>query len=143
MAIMTHKNLKVWQNAIRFVIDIYRTTQHFPDEEKYGITSQMRRAAVSIPSNIAEGYGRFYEKEIVRFLYIAVGSASELETLLIISSELEFIDNLKFNELIDRNTEIIKMISGLIRSIEKKNETKNKKSISNSLKNFFSFLLIH
>lgn len=139
MNILTHKNLKVWQNAIKFVIDIYRITKHFPDEEKYGITSQMRRAAISIPSNIAERYGRFYEKEIVRFLYIALGSSSELETLLIISSELGYIDSKKSDELTGRNTEIIKMLSGLIRSIE----TKNKKSISGILKNILSCLLVY
>lgn len=126
MAIMTHKSLKVWQNAIRFVVDIYRITQSFSDEEKYGITSQMCRAAVSIPSNIAEGYGRLYEKEIIRFLYIALESASELETLLIVSSELKFIDELKFDELKDKNIEIIKMLSGLIRSIDNKNDSKDK-----------------
>ncbi len=118
MAVMTHKNLNVWQNAMSFVVDIYRVTQSFPDEEKYGITSQMRKAAVSIPTNIAEGYGRLYKKEIIRFLYIALGSASELETLLIISSELKFIDNLKFDVLKEKNVEIIKMISVLIRSVE-------------------------
>jgi len=86
----------------------------------------MCRAAVSIPSNIAEEYGRLYEKEIIRFLYIALESASELETLLIVSSELKFIDELKFDELKDKNIEIIKMLSGLIRSIDNKNDSKDK-----------------
>ena len=139
MNISTHKNLKVWQKAIDFVIDVYRVTKQFPEEEKYGIISQMRRAAVSIPSNIAEGYGRFYEKEIIRFLYIALGSASELETLLIISSGLEYLNKGKSDDLIARNTEIIKMLSALIRSIE----TKSKKGISGVLKSIFSLLLIH
>lgn len=139
MNISTHKNLKVWQKAIDFVIDVYRVTKQFPEEEKYGIISQMRRAAVSIPSNIAEGYGRFYEKEIVRFLYIALGSASELETLLIISSGLEYLNKDKSDDLIARNTEIIKMLSALIRSIE----TKSKKGISGVLKSIFSLLPIH
>lgn len=123
---MTHKNLKVWKDSISFVVDIYRATNPFPNEEKSGITSQIRRAAVSIPSNIAEGHGRHSDKELIRFLYIALGSAAELETLLIISSELEFLDKIKFAELNGRNTAIIRMLSGLIRSVNNRMETENK-----------------
>jgi len=80
----THKDLKVWQKSIDLVTDIYAITNRFPKEEMHGLTSQIRRAAVSISSNIAEGSGRFSDKELVRFLFISLGSSSELETQLII-----------------------------------------------------------
>lgn len=122
---MTHKNLKVWKDSISFVVDLYRATNRFPEEEKYGITSQIRRAAVSVPSNIAEGHGRCSDKELIRFSYIALGLAAEIETLLIISFELEFLDKMRFEELNGRNTAIIKMLSGLIRSVNNKMDSKN------------------
>lgn len=96
------------------VKELYRITQSFPKEELYGITSQIRRAAVSIPSNIAEGYGRGHEKELIQFLYIALGSASELETQLIICKDTGYVSETVFNELNDLNVEIIKMLSALI-----------------------------
>lgn len=96
------------------VKELYRITQSFPKEELYGITSQIRRAAVSIPSNIAEGYGRGHEKELIQFLYIALGSASELETQLIICKDIGYVSETVFNELNDLNVEIIKMLSALI-----------------------------
>ena len=122
---MTHKNLKVWKDSISFVVDLYRATNRFPEEEIYGISSQIRRAAASVPSNIAEGHGRCSDKELIRFLYIALGSAAEIETLLIMSFELEFLDKTIFEELNGRNTAIIKMLSGLIRSVNNRMESKN------------------
>lgn len=74
------KSLKVWQKGIKLVIEIYKSTKHFPQEELYGLTSQMRRSSVSIPSNIAEGSGRSSDKDFHRFLEISIGSAFELET---------------------------------------------------------------
>ncbi len=109
-----HKDLIVWQKSMTLVKELYRITQSFPKEEMYGITSQIRRAAVSIPSNIAEGYGRGHEKELIQFLYIALGSASELETQLIICKDIGYINEAVFNELNDLNVEIIKMLSALI-----------------------------
>ena len=88
----SHKDLIVWQKSMDHVAAIYVATKAFPNEELFGIVSQMRRAAVSIPSNIAEGYGRLYDKETVKFLSNALGSASELETQLIISKDLGFIN---------------------------------------------------
>lgn len=120
-----HKNLKVWQKSIELVKLIYVNTKSFPKEELFGLMSQMRRAVVSIPSNIAEGYGRNSIKECERFLYIALGSASELETQLIISKELEYISDDKFRSLDFLLNEIIKMLSALINSL--------KKDINNSL----------
>ena len=106
------------------VVDIYLATSSFPKEELYGLTSQIRRASVSIPSNIAEGYGRFSNKELVRFLFISLGSASEVETQLIICNRLNYMQEKEFNYLSQLNNEIIKMLAGLIRS-------KNNGSITN------------
>lgn len=88
----THKKLEVWSQAIDFVLKIYSITNQFPNNEQFGITSQIRRAAVSIPSNIAEGASRKGLKENIQFLYIALGSASEIDTQLIISHKLKYAD---------------------------------------------------
>ena len=113
---LTHKDLKVWQKSIDMVVEIYLATSSFPKEELYGLTSQIRRASVSIPSNIAEGYGRFSEKELVRFLFISLGSASEVETQLIICNRLNYLKKEDFDHLSLLNNEIIKMLAGLIKS---------------------------
>ena len=86
----THKDLDVWKNSIDFVTTIYKYTASFPKEELYSLTNQVRRSAVSVPSNIAEGAGRNSYKEYIRFLYVAQGSASELETQLIIARNFRF-----------------------------------------------------
>ena len=98
------------------VAAIYVATKAFPKEELFGIVSQMRRAAVSIPSNIAEGYGRLYDKETVKFLSNALGSASELETQLIISKDLGYLSIEDFQKLTNQIEEIIRMLSALIKS---------------------------
>ena len=111
------KELKVWQKAIKIVTKIYSETSSFPKEEMYGIISQIRRCAVSIPSNIAEGAGRGTKKDFSHFLNIAKGSSFELETQLIISKELNFINIETFNSLIAELDEIQKMITGLQKSL--------------------------
>ncbi|MBR5083245.1 MAG: four helix bundle protein [Prevotella sp.] len=111
-----HKNLIVWQKSMEFVTAIYVVTKTFPKEEFFGIVSQMRRAAISIPSNIAEGYGRVYDKETSKFLSIALGSASEIETQLIISKNLDYIDVQEAQKLIEQIEEIIRMLTALIKS---------------------------
>jgi len=98
------------------VAAIYVATKAFPKEELFGIVSQMRRAAVLIPSNIAEGYGRLYDKETVKFLSNALGSASELETQLIISKDLGYLSIEDFQKLTNQIEEIIRMLSALIKS---------------------------
>ena len=90
-SIKTHRDLKVWIDSINLVTKIYTFTNNFPKEELFGITSQIRRAAVSIPSNIAEGAARTSKKEFLNFLSIALGSASELETQIMISRNLKYI----------------------------------------------------
>jgi len=91
--IKSFKELKIWQKGIEIVKDVYALTKDFPREELYGLTSQMRRSAVSIPSNIAEGFKRYHSKEYSQFLHVALGSVAELETQLIIAKEIGFINN--------------------------------------------------
>jgi four helix bundle protein len=111
----SHKDLDAWKLGVEFVSEIYRLTGNFPKEEIYGLTSQIRRAAVSIPSNIAEGAARDSPNEFVRFLHIALGSAAELETQLIISERLGFAVGVK--EQLETAERIKKVISGLIRGV--------------------------
>jgi len=113
-----HKKLEVWKKAIEFVTKIYKITESFPSDEKFGLISQIRRSAVSIPSNISEGAARSGKKEFIQFLSIAQGSTSELETQLIISNNLGFLrqENLY---LLDELDEISRMIIGLIRTLRK------------------------
>ena len=113
----SHKDLIVWQKSMTLVRRLYEVTKAFPQEEIFGLTSQMLRAAVSIPSNIAEGYGRIYNKERINFLSIALGSASELETQLMISVDLGFINDTDNVELSSLNNEVILMLSSLIKGL--------------------------
>ncbi|MBN1694066.1 four helix bundle protein [candidate division WOR-3 bacterium] len=89
----THKDLEIWNKGIDLVMEIYKSTKNFPDEEKYGLVSQMRRASISYPSNISEGAARNSNAEYIRYVYIALGSLSELETQTIISEKLGYINN--------------------------------------------------
>jgi four helix bundle protein len=91
----THKNLEIWKKGIDMVENIYKLTESFPSEEKFGLISQLRRAAISVPSNIAEGAARKNDKEFIQFLYISLGSLSEIETQLIISRRLQFTNSVK------------------------------------------------
>ena len=110
-----YKDLEVWRHAIEVVADIYRLTSSFPDSEKFGIISQMRRAAVSIPSNIAEGSARYHPKDFTHFLRIADGSAAELETQLIISEKLGFITDTE--NLAQEIIVIRRMLAAFIKSL--------------------------
>ena len=112
------KSLKVWQKGINLVVEIYKSTKNFPQEELYGLTSQMRRSSVLIPSNIAEGSGRSSDKDFHRFLEISLGSSFELETQLIIAHELEFITDDNFIDISNKVHKIQKMITGLKKSIK-------------------------
>jgi four helix bundle protein len=112
------KELKVWQNARALVKEIYLCTNNFPSEERYGLISQMRRSAVSIPSNIAEGSGRRTDKDFVYFLNVSLGSAYELQTLLFLSQDLELLNTERTESLNSSLEEIQKMIYGLIKTIK-------------------------
>ncbi len=113
-----HEKLDLWKKAIDFVVHIYNLTKLFPEEERFTLISQLRRAAISIPSNIAEGAARQSKKEFIKFLYISQGSMSEVETQLIISVRLQYIDNNKLTEFLDKAESISKMISGLIKTLK-------------------------
>jgi four helix bundle protein len=116
----THKDLRVWQQSIEMVTSIYLMTQSFPKEEMFGLVSQLRRASVSVPSNIAEGYARGTDKEKVHFLRISSGSLSEVETQLMLSLNLGYIDQEKYNELSETVTSVWKQLNSLISSIKKR-----------------------
>jgi four helix bundle protein len=118
MTIMkTHKDLDVWKDGIEFVINVYKITLLFPKDELYGLTSQIRRAAVSIPSNIAEGAARKTANEFRQFLYIALSSASELNTQLLISKKLGFLNSESTEKLNNDLDSISRRIQGLIKSL--------------------------
>lgn len=114
------KELKVWQKSIELVTEAYIRSQKFPKEEVYGLTSQFRRSAISIPSNIAEGCGRNTDKNFSNFLSIALGSAFEFETQLIICKNLKFIDKNDFQQLENEVQHIQNMIIKLQTSLKKK-----------------------
>jgi four helix bundle protein len=114
-----YKNLKVWQKSFDLVIEIYKKTGNFPDKERFGLTTQINRCAVSIASNIAEGAGRNSPKEFNNFLGITLGSSCELETQLMIAHKLDYIKEKDLKELIGPIEEIQKMIVGLQKNVLK------------------------
>lgn len=118
-AIQTYRDLNAWSEAMDLVEDIYRITKNLPPEEMYGLKSQIRRCAVSIPSNIAEGHGRKGNREFMHHLSIAKGSLSELETQLILCVRLEYITRAALKPVWNRTQTAGKLISGLIRSLMK------------------------
>jgi four helix bundle protein len=107
-------DLKVWQEAMEMVIEVYRISRNFPRDEQFGLTAQLRRSAVSVPSNIAEGKGRFSRKETVQFLLHARGSLMELETQLKIASRSDYLPQAEYTRLERRNSTVAKMLNGLI-----------------------------
>lgn len=111
------RELKVWQKAHACVLEIYRHTRNFPTEERFGLTSQIRRAAASVPSNIAEGCGRQGDRELARFLSIAAGSASEVEYQLLLTHDLNFLDDEPYRQLDSQINEIKRMLNAFIRKL--------------------------
>ncbi|MCF8297376.1 MAG: four helix bundle protein [Saprospiraceae bacterium] len=107
---MNHKDLDVWQMSMDFVVELYNITSDFPKEERFGLIDQIRRASVSIPSNIAEGSARGSDKDFTRFLFIALGSATEVETQIILSHRLGFISNQIEDDLLNKIGNIKKML---------------------------------
>ncbi|MFA5010573.1 MAG: four helix bundle protein [Ignavibacteria bacterium] len=114
----THKDLEVWKNSVLFVTDVYKITKSFPSSEIYGLTNQIRRASVSIPSNIAEGSARNSDKEYIQFLYISLGSLSEVETQFIISFNLGFINDMVLTEVTEKLLMIKAQLMGLIKYLK-------------------------
>ena len=116
----TYKDLNVWKKAYALCLKIYGLSKNFPVEERYGLTSQIKRSAVSIPSNIAEGYGRKTTADYIRMLYISYGSICELETQVLLAGDLGFIERTALDKAIASITEIERMLKALINSLEEK-----------------------
>ena len=115
--IRNFRDLDVWKKGIEIVKDVYGITSAFPGQELYGLTSQMRRSSISIPSNIAEGFNRFHNKEYKQFLYVALGSCAELETQIEIAVELKYTNEENKNLLLEKLDHESRMLSSLIKKL--------------------------
>ncbi|MCD6362045.1 MAG: four helix bundle protein [Armatimonadetes bacterium] len=115
--ITDYKDLNVWRTAMELSEAVYHATRPMPDEEKFGLTSQMRRAAISIPANIAEGYGRGSRTDYLRFVKMARGSAAELETELLLAQRLGFLDAARCAHTMDLLQQVRRLIQGLVRAL--------------------------
>ena len=111
------EDLEIWNEGLSLVEKIYAVTQKFPKEEIYGLSSQLRRAAVSIPSNVAEGFRRYHNKEYKQFLYVTLGSCAELETQITIAKELKYIEQDIEVAILEKLDHICRMISNLIKKL--------------------------
>jgi four helix bundle protein len=120
MDVSSYRDLKVWQLAIQLSEMVYEVTDGFPSKEMYGLSSQIRRAAVSVPSNIAEGHARNSTKEFLRFVSIAMGSLAELDTQLELSRRLKYVSETSFSEITERTAEVGRMLRGLQRALSHK-----------------------
>lgn len=118
MLIQKFTDLEVWKNSHELTIFVYKITKKFPKEEVFGITSQIRRASVSIESNIAEGFSRFHFKDRLNFYYQSRGSATEVQAQLLIVKDLEYISQEDFNKAFDLTQKVLIILSGLIKSTE-------------------------
>jgi four helix bundle protein len=114
-----HKRLEVWTRSMMLVTEIYHISKNFPADEKFGLTNQIRRASVSIPSNIAEGAARQTNKEFVQFLYIALGSCAEVETQLMIAQNLQYYNS---SNILETLYAVKRMLQGLIKKRKHENE---------------------
>ena len=115
------KELQVWKKSHDLTLRVYELTSQFPREEIYGLTSQVRRACASIPTNIAEGCGRGSSADLARFLQIAMGSTSEVEYLILLARDLEYFNSNQYAELIDTTIEVKKMLTSLLKRIKTDN----------------------
>ncbi len=120
MGVRSYQELLVWQKAMEVVVECYSLTEKFPKSEMYGLTNQLRRAAVSVPANIAEGQARQYTAEFMRFISISYGSLAELETHIQIAQRLNYLELTTSNQILERCAEIGRMLNGLLASLEVK-----------------------
>ncbi len=116
--INSYRDLVVWQKAMQLSLEIYAVTKGFPAEERFGLTNQLRRAAVSVPSNIAEGYGRGSQADYLRFLRTARGSLAEIDTQMLIAEGLHFVDHERYQQVLALVNECGRILAGLIRRLE-------------------------
>lgn len=117
-----YRKLVVWKQSHEFALSIYKLCANFPESERYGLVSQMKRAAVSIPANIAEGCGRETNAELRRFLYIAAGSASEVDYYLLFAHDLQYIDTTQYNQYQDELATIRRMLNTFIQKLKTNNQ---------------------
>ena len=117
MKIRNFRDLEVWQLGKKVVIEVYKATKEFPQDEVYGLVSQMRRAAVSIPSNIAEGFNRYHNKDYRKYLFISLGSCAELETQIEIACDLEYMMIVDRNILLENLDHESRMLRNLIKKL--------------------------
>ncbi len=127
--VKTYRDLRIWKESLDLVESIYRITSELPGTEKFGLTNQLRRAAVSIPANIAEGHGRGSRQDFARFLFIARGSLAELETELVILQRLKFVQRSDLLPIWNQCQDIGKMMTGLIRSLRASPKDENEDSV--------------
>ncbi len=113
----SYKEFLAWQKAMSFVTEIYKITSTFPENERFGLTSQIRRASVSIPSNFAEGFGRFHNKSFINFIRISIGSLYEVQTQLGISKNIELLSLKNYERLFNESEEILSLLKGVIKSL--------------------------
>ncbi|HEV8525400.1 MAG TPA: four helix bundle protein [Terriglobales bacterium] len=118
MGLQSYRDLIVWQKAIELVAEVYKSTQSFPKDEAYGLTAQLRRAAVSIPSNIAEGQGRLSTGEFKQFLGNARGSLYEVQTQITISEKLQYLSGAEAKRILDMSVEVARILNGLLASLD-------------------------
>lgn len=116
MKIQSFTDLNAWREGHKLVLGIYKTTKVFPVEERYGLTDQMRRCAVSITSNVAEGFSRRTKKEKAQFFYMALGSVTELQNQLLIARDVAYVAKDKFSELAEQTVVVSKLVNGLVKS---------------------------
>ncbi len=115
---MSYKNQFIWERAVQLAVHCYEVTKHFPNSEIYGLTSQIRRSSVSVPSNIAEGYGRQYTNEYINFLHLALGSLRELDTQLIIAKQAKLTDAKLLNPVISETEEMQAILVSSIKKVK-------------------------
>ena len=120
MQIKSYRDLEVWQRSMRLAKRIYQVTNRFPTDERFGLTNQLRRAAVSVPSNLAEGHARFGAGEFSRFISITMGSVAELETQILLSNDLGYVEGATAEELLSELDGIGKMLRGPAKSIQRR-----------------------
>lgn len=116
----SYRDLEVWQRSMKLAKRVYQVTQKFPTDERFGLTNQLRRASVSVPSNLAEGHARFGAGEFARFISIAMGSVAEIETQILLSADLAYLKAEASDELLSELETIGKMLRGLAKSIAKR-----------------------
>jgi len=117
MGIKRYRDLDIWKKGIELVKDIYKSTEKFPKQEMYSLVSQMRRSAISIPSNVAEGFRRYHNREYKQFLYVSLGSCAELETQITIAKELKYMEQDTEAVLLEKLDHICRMISNLLKKL--------------------------